>query len=113
MRDIALVMILLGLIPVIFRYPWIGALAYAWVSIFVPHRWTFGFANDMPIAMIVAVTTLASMLLHPKQVGLPINRITVLLMLLPIWMTVTAPARPSATPSSRAFLRSQIGRAHV
>ena len=89
MRDIALVVIVLGLIPAILRYPWIGALAYAWVSIFVPHRWAFGFANDMPIAMIVAVTTLASMLLHPKEVQLPINRITVLLMLLPIWMTVT------------------------
>ena len=89
MRDIALVVIVLGLIPIILGYPWIGALAYAWVSIFVPHRWAFGFANDMPIAMIVAVTTLASMLLHPKQVRLPINRITVLLMLLPIWMTVT------------------------
>ena len=89
MRDIALVVILIGLIPFIFRYPWIGALTYAWVSIFVPHRWAFGFANDMPIAMIVAGTTLAGMLLHPKQVRLPINRITVLLMLFPIWMTVT------------------------
>jgi probable O-glycosylation ligase (exosortase A-associated) len=89
MRDTALVVIVLALIPIILRYPWIGALAYAWVSVFVPHRWAFGFANDMPIAMIIAVTTLASMLLHPKQVQLPINRITVLLMLLPIWMTVT------------------------
>ena len=89
MRDIALVAIVLGLIPAVFRYPWIGALAYAWVSVFVPHRWAFGFANNMPIAMIVAATTLASMLLHPKEVRFPINRITVLLMLLPIWMTVT------------------------
>ncbi len=89
MRDIALVVVVVGLIPIILRYPWIGALAYAWVSVFVPHRWAFGFANDMPIAMIVAVTTLASMLLHPKQVQLPINRVTVLLMLIPIWMTVT------------------------
>lgn len=89
MRDIALVAIVVGLIPIIFRYPWIGALAYAWISVFVPHRWAFGFAKDMPIAMTVAVTTLASMLLQPKQVRLPINGITVLLVLIPIWMTVT------------------------
>ena len=89
MRDIALIVIVLVLIPVIFRHPWTGALAYAWVSVFVPHRWAFGFANNMPIAMIVAATTLASMLLHPKEVQFPINRITVLLTLLPIWMTVT------------------------
>ena len=89
MRDIALVVLIGGLIPVIFRYPWVGAIAYAWISVFVPHRWAFGFAKDMPIAMTVAVTTLASMALQPKQVRLPINGITFLLVLIPAWMTVT------------------------
>jgi probable O-glycosylation ligase (exosortase A-associated) len=39
--------------------------------------------------MIVAVTTLIAMVLHWRDVRLPINSITILLMLLPLWMTVT------------------------
>jgi putative inorganic carbon (HCO3(-)) transporter len=89
MRDIALTLIFLGLIPVMLRYPWIGVLVYAWVSVFNPHKWTFGFAYDFPLAMLAAVVTAAGMLLRWKEVRLPINMITVLLMLLPFWMTVT------------------------
>ena len=89
MRDIALTLIFLGLIPVMLKYPWIGVLVYAWVSIFNPHKWTFGFANDFPFAMSAGVVTVVSMLLRWKEVRLPINAITVLLMLLPFWMTVT------------------------
>ena len=89
MRDIALTLIFLGLIPVMLKYPWIGVLVYAWVSIFNPHKWTFGFANDFPFAMSAGVVTVVSMLLRWKEARLPINAITVLLMLLPFWMTVT------------------------
>src|SRR5437588_746196 len=71
------------------KYPWIGVLVYAWVSIFNPHKWTFGFANDFPFAMSAGVVTVVSMLLRWKEARLPINAITVLLMLLPFWMTVT------------------------
>src|SRR6266480_4887990 len=89
MRDIALTLIFLGLIPVMLKYPWIGVLAYAWVSIFNPHKWTFGFANDFPLAMLAGVVTVAGMFVKWKEARLPINTITVLLMLLPFWMTVT------------------------
>ena len=89
MRDIALTLIFLGLIPVMLKYPWIGVLVYAWVSIFNPHKWAFGFANDFPLAMLAGVVTVAGMFLRWKEARLPINTITVLLMLLPFWMTVT------------------------
>jgi probable O-glycosylation ligase (exosortase A-associated) len=39
--------------------------------------------------MVAAVVTVVGMLLHWKEVRLPVNSITTLLMLLPIWMTVT------------------------
>ncbi len=89
MRDIAVTLAILGLIPVILKYPWTGVLVFAWVSIFNPHRFAWGFAYDFQFAMIAGVTTLVSMLLHWKEVRLPINSITILLMLLPLWMTVT------------------------
>jgi probable O-glycosylation ligase (exosortase A-associated) len=89
MRDIALILIICGAIPFILKYPWIGVLIFAWLSLFNPYRFAWGFAYNFPFVMIIAVTTLVSMLLHWKEVRLPINSITILLMLLPFWMTVT------------------------
>jgi len=89
MRDIALILFIVGIIPFILKYPWIGVIIFAWFSLFSPHRYAWGFAYDFPFVMVVAVTTLISMLFHWKEVRLPINSITILLMLLPFWMTVT------------------------
>jgi probable O-glycosylation ligase (exosortase A-associated) len=89
MRDIAVTLIVLSLVPMILKYPWTGVLSFAWLSLFSPYRFAWGFAYDLQFVMIIAVVTLVSMLLHWKEVRLPINSITILLMLLPLWMTVT------------------------
>ena len=89
MRDIAITLCILGFIPFILRYPWIGVLVYAWISIFSPHRYAYGFAYDFPFAMLIGVVTAVSLLVQLREVRLPINAITILLMLLPLWMTVT------------------------
>jgi len=89
MRDIAVTLIVVGFIPFILKYPWIGVLVFAWLSLFNPYGFAWGFAQEIPFVMIVAVTTLVGMLFHWKEVRLPINSITILLMLLPFWMTVT------------------------
>ncbi len=89
MRDIAITLLILGLIPLILKYPWTGVLVFAWVSIFNPHRYAWGFAYDFQFVMIIGSATVVSMLFHWKEVRLPINSITILLMLLPLWMTVT------------------------
>jgi len=89
MRDIAITLVILGTIPVVLRYPWIGVLVFAWVSIFSPHRFAWGFAYGFSFAMAIGVTTMISMLINWKQVRFPVNVITVLIILLPIWMSVT------------------------
>ena len=89
MRDIALTLVILGFIPVILKRPWIGVLVFTWVSIFNPHRFAYGFAYDFSFAMVVGVTTMIGMLFNWKQVRFPVNAITILIILLPIWMTVT------------------------
>src|SRR5882672_10180284 len=102
MRDIAITLLILGLIPMILKYPWTGVLVFAWVSIFNPHRFAWGFAYDFQFVMVIGVVTVVSMLLHWKEVRLPINSITILLMLLPFWMTVTL---LFALEPSAAFVR--------
>jgi len=89
MRDIAITLVVFSLIPLILKYPWTGVLVFAWISIFNPHRFAWEFAYDFQFAMVVGVATVVGMLLHWKEVRLPINSITILLMLLPFWMSVT------------------------
>jgi probable O-glycosylation ligase (exosortase A-associated) len=62
MRDLVLVAILLGLVPVILARPHVGMLAYAWLSLMNPHRLTFGFTYGQPFALAVFVLTVAAWL---------------------------------------------------
>lgn len=89
MRDVLITVMVLGLIPLIWKQPWTGVLAWLWVSIMNPHRYAFGFANTFPFAYIIAVVTVISMLKSRDQVKLPFNATTVLFVVFPLWMSLT------------------------
>lgn len=58
MRDIALVAVLFGSLPVILRYPYAGILIWTWISIAVPHMEAWGFSRSIPLNLIIAATTI-------------------------------------------------------
>ncbi len=89
MRDILVTVMIFGLLPLIWKQPWTGVLAWLWISIMNPHRFAFGFANAMPFAAIIVVVTVVSMLKARDQVKLPLNTTVLLFVLLPVWMCVT------------------------
>ena len=89
MRDLFLLAVLLVLVPMIFRRPYLGALAWAWVSLMSPHRLAYGFATTLPYAMVVAVATLAALPMTKQKYPLPKNAITVLLIVFVCWMSFT------------------------
>lgn len=89
MRDIAVVAFILLMIPVMIRRPWIGVMVWVWISLMNPHHFGWGLAADMRVALIVAVATLIGLVVTRDRVRLPINATTILLILLPLWMTVT------------------------
>jgi putative inorganic carbon (hco3(-)) transporter len=89
LRDIAVTLMILGLIPFIWKQPWIGVLAWLWVSVMNPHRFAFGFANSFPFAAIIVGVTVVSMLRSRKDVKLPFNTTTALFIMLPVWMCIT------------------------
>lgn len=91
MRDIGLTLIMLALLPMIFRRPAIGAMLWAWVSIMNPHQLTYGFARGVPWAMIIAIFTMLSFVLNAQQrKPLPLNRGVILVLALMFWMTLTS-----------------------
>jgi putative inorganic carbon (HCO3(-)) transporter len=89
MRDIAVTVIILGLLPFVFSRPHWGVLLWTWVGLMNPHKLTWGFAYDFPFAVIVGVTTLIAVVLSREPKRIPWQAPVVALALLIAWFGVT------------------------
>jgi probable O-glycosylation ligase (exosortase A-associated) len=89
MRDVALTLVIFGTLPFILRRPHLGVLVWTWISFMNPHRLTWSFAYDMPFAMIVALVTLASLLMSREPKKIPWTREGILLLIFLAWMLLT------------------------
>lgn len=89
MRDIAFALIMLGLIPLAAMRPYFGLLVWSWLGYMNPHRLTFGFAYSFPWVMLVAVVTLASLLVSRENKRIPRSTVSALLVLFLLWTGFT------------------------
>lgn len=89
MRDIILSIVIFGSLPVILVSPAFGIIMWDWVSLMNPHRLTWSFATQMPVAMMIAVATLAGWAFSRENKRMPNNAITVLMVMLIIWVSFT------------------------
>ncbi|HVV65770.1 MAG TPA: putative O-glycosylation ligase, exosortase A system-associated [Rhizomicrobium sp.] len=89
MRDIILLAALLSILPLIFRAPVIGVLAWIWVALMNPQREVFGFLSVAPLNYAIAVVTLGAWLFSRERKYSPLNPFTVLLVLFGFWISVT------------------------
>ncbi len=89
MRDLFVLAVVFGSVPVILARPWIGVLVWSWIAYMNPHRLAWGIARDFPVAMTVGVTTLVALLLTRDRRPPPLTRETVVLALFTLWMVVT------------------------
>jgi putative inorganic carbon (hco3(-)) transporter len=62
MRDIIVLAIVLGSVPVCLYSPYFGILMWTWIAYFNPHRFTYGVAYNFPVATVIAVPTMLGML---------------------------------------------------
>jgi probable O-glycosylation ligase (exosortase A-associated) len=92
MRDVALTLAIFGMLPFIIWRPYIGVLVWTWLGFMNPHRLTWTFAYDMPFAMIVAVVTLAALLMSREPKKIPWTRENITLLIFICWMLVTTTA---------------------
>jgi len=88
-RDILIVGIVLALAILALRRPWIGIMNWTWLSIMNPHRYTWGFAYDAPLAAIASVSTLFGLLFTKDRRSPFQGAPTVWLFLLTIWITLS------------------------
>lgn len=89
MRDLFVLGVVLGSLPLIIRRPWIGILLWCWLSYMNPHRLSWGFAYNFPFAMLVALVTLGSMLFSKESKQIPWQTETRLLLAFIVWMCVS------------------------
>lgn len=89
MRDVLLTLIVFGsLLPAV-RWPWFGAVMFAWVSLMNPHRLTWGFAYSLPVAMMFGLATLIGLVITRDQKRLPLMAPSVLVIMLALWVSFT------------------------
>jgi putative inorganic carbon (HCO3(-)) transporter len=89
LRDITLLIIWLGLIPISLVHPWIGILAWYWIAYFVPHGLVWGFARNLPVALAIGGATLVGFLFTRDKKPLPRSAITSFMVLFVVHIALT------------------------
>lgn len=89
MRDLVLACIVFGALPFILKRPFWGILMLAWLGYMNPHRLTWGFMFSMPVVQIVAIVTLAGMLISKEAKRMVWSREIVVLVIFVAWMGIT------------------------
>lgn len=89
MRDIVLMIIFIGLIPIILRRPHVGIYTWCWFSYMNPQRLTWGFTYDFPFSVIIALLTLFGMMLSKGKKSISWISVTIIQLIFILWMTFT------------------------
>lgn len=90
MRDVIFTLLMLGAMGYALRKPWVGALLWVWMGLMNPHRYTFGFAFNLPWSMMVAGVTLIG-LLRTRERQWPFRESWApgLVLLFTVWITLS------------------------
>src|SRR5205085_2009826 len=89
MRDIAITIIVFGLVLWALKRPHIGVLSWTWLSMMNPHRLAYLFAYSLPFAQIIAVATFIGMFFSKEKYRLPLNGTVLVLTVFILWMCIT------------------------
>lgn len=89
MRDLVLLVIILASIPVAFFEPYYGILVWIWIAYFNPHRYTFSYMYNFPVAMVIAIPTILGLFFTRKVNRNILTKESLLLFALWIWFFIT------------------------
>ena len=90
LRDLLVTAIVIGSLPVILYRPVIGVLVWSWIGYMNPHRLTWGFAYDLPLAQVIALATLAGIAFTAgRNRAIPRDGLVYILIAFNLWMVVT------------------------
>ncbi len=89
MRDILVISIVIAGSLAALRRPWVGIMLWTWLSIMNPHRYTYGFAYNAPVAATAAISVFLGLLMtrdreSPFKAS-PVKWLVVFM----VWMTIS------------------------
>lgn len=89
MRDVVLTSMVLVMAVMALKRPWIGVMLWTWISTLNPHRFTYGFAFDMPMAAIAAAATLLGLFFTRDRQNPFKGSPAVVLAIFVVWITIS------------------------
>lgn len=90
MRDLLVLVIVAMSALVALRRPWIGVMLWTWLSIMNPHRYSYGFVYDLPLAAVAAVSTGLGLLFTKDERTSPFKGSAIVLFaVFMVWMTLS------------------------
>jgi putative inorganic carbon (HCO3(-)) transporter len=89
MRDFIVLAIVLGSAPICLFRPYYGVLLWVWIAYFNPHRFTWSYAYDFPVAMVIAVPTLMGLFFAKEMNRKIMVRESILLFFVWVWYVVS------------------------
>jgi putative inorganic carbon (HCO3(-)) transporter len=88
MRDIAVLLLWIALIPAAFARPYIGVMLWVWTALLTPNFYVYGFLSDVPFNKIVAIVTVISLVISAEPKRIAWNSTLILLAILFVQGTV-------------------------
>lgn len=90
MRDVIVLIFTLGAVYFALKRPWTGVLSLAVLAYMNPHRYAWGFSRNLPVYLIVFISTMAGLFLSSEdREPFPWTRETKLFIMLLAWFTFT------------------------
>jgi putative inorganic carbon (HCO3(-)) transporter len=89
-RDLLIFAVIFGALPFVFKRPALGVLLFTWISLMNPHRLAYGAAFSFPFAAVIAVVTLAALVLSKQPKSFPRTPVTIVLLMFCAWVTLTS-----------------------
>ncbi|SOD97754.1 putative O-glycosylation ligase, exosortase A system-associated [Caenispirillum bisanense] len=111
MRDIAIILYFLALVPMILRWPFLGILGWSVVSYMNPHQLGWAYTESLPFAMLVGLATIFAFVIQPGRKSIPLQPLTILLAVFFGYTTLTtlfAVAPTAATSKYVEFFKIML-----
>lgn len=111
MRDLAITIFVMGLLPAVVMHPWLGVSMSAWLGYMNPHRLAYGFAHDFPFSALVAGATVIGLLFSRERVRTPLSALMITWIAFVLWTGATTlmALNPEAALSEwNRFIRIQL-----
>ncbi len=89
MRDLFVTGVIFGLLPFVFKRPWLGILLWSWLGYMNPHRLAWGFAYNFPFSMVVGLVTIVAFMVSKEKKEMPWTREIIVLLIFVGWMLFT------------------------